>query len=82
MLARDLQNGAQQLVVVRVAFGDAKRVLERLELFRIALADGDEIRVGMALVNRNEFRAETETDDRNVDFFLGHGGVGKLRAER
>ena len=63
---------AEEFVVIGVAFGNAEGLLDGFQFFGVALADGDEIGVGMGLKDRNEFGAETETDDGDVDFFA-HG---------
>ena len=38
-----------------------------------ALADGEEVSVGVSLVDRNELGAEAEADDGEVDFLFRHG---------
>jgi hypothetical protein len=43
-----------------------------IELFRRALADGMHAGLRMPLVNRDEFRAEAEANDGDIDFFRGH----------
>src|SRR5436309_2853076 len=60
---------AQELIVIGVAFRDRKGVLDRLQLFWIALADCDQVRVRMRLVDRNEFSPKPEADDGDVDAF-------------
>ena len=50
-------------------------------LFR-TLADGVHIRIGMMLINRNEFLAESESYDGDIDLVLAHGHILKLFGER
>ena len=63
---------AQQVVVIGEAFRDPERVLNGFQFLRIALANRDEIGVGMRLIDGNEFGAESEADDRDIYFFR-HG---------
>lgn len=53
-------------VVVGVAFGDAKLVAYLIQGIRIALAEGDDIGIWMALVDGNELGAEAEANDRDA----------------
>src|SRR6185369_6196785 len=62
----------EKFVVIGVALRNSERLLDCLQLFRVTLADGDKVSVGMRLQDRNKFRSETETDDGDIDFFLRH----------
>jgi len=59
----------EEFVVVGVAPWNAKSVLNGLQFLGIALADGEEMGVGVGLVDRNKFRTEAETDDGDIYFF-------------
>ena len=62
----------EEFVVIGVALRNAEGVLDGLEFLRVALADREEIGVGVSLIDRNELGAEAESDDGEVDFL--HGG--------
>src|SRR5207247_2531429 len=63
----------EQLVEIGVALLDAKGVADRVEVLLGALADGAEVGLGMTLINGDELRAKTQTDDGEVDLALAHG---------
>ncbi len=48
----------QQFIVVGIAFLNTEGITDRVEFVFAALADRGHVRVGVALVDRNEFRAE------------------------
>ena len=59
-------------VLVRVELRVAEGVADRVQFRRVALADGVHVGVRMALVDGDEFRAEAEADDGDVDPALAH----------
>jgi len=61
--------------VVGVALFDAELVADFVEQFGIALADRAHLRIGMALVDGDEFGAEAETDDGDAGFADGRSHV-------
>ena len=63
----------EQRVEVRVALRDLVAVADRLELLRVALADRDDLRVRVGLVDRDEFGAEAEAGQRDADLLGAHG---------
>ena len=62
----------EELVVIGVAARNAEGVLNGFKFLRVALADGEQVGVGVRLVNRNKLGAETKADDGDVEFFA-HG---------
>ena len=60
----------EQLPVVGVAALDLEGVADLVELFWIALADGMQPSLRMALIEWNELGAEAQADDGHVDPFL------------
>ena len=74
----------EQVAKLRVAPGHPGRHLRSaIQLLGRALADRVHIRVGMPLINGNEFGTEAEADDGDIDFLLvGHEEQGKVKSER
>ena len=66
----------EQLAVIGVAFLDAERIADRIELRPVTLADRVQVGLGMPLVEGDEFSSETQTDNRNIDFSFTHGCSG------
>ena len=68
----------EERVEVRVALRDLVAVADRLELLRIALADRDDLRVRVGLVDGDEFGAEAEAGQRDANLRSAHGGVASF----
>jgi len=56
----------EQRVEVRVALRDLIAVADGLQLLRVALADRDDLRVRVGLVDRDEFGAKAEASQREA----------------
>jgi hypothetical protein len=63
----------EQIIELRVAFFDFEGVADLIELGLCTLTDCVHVRIGMALVNGNEFSAEAQTDDGYIYFLIAHG---------
>ena len=68
----------EQRVEVRVALRDLVAVADRLQLLRVALADRDDLRVRVGLVDWDEFGAEAEAGQRDANLRSAHGGVASF----
>ena len=87
LVGMDLQRGVdmhdvdfripQHLGIIRVTDVDSKIIPGLVQLFPRALADGVHVGMRIALINRNEFFSEFETDDGDVQF-LRHAGILRL----
>src|SRR5258706_11225338 len=62
----------QDVVEIGVALGDAEVIRDLIELSLVTLADGIHVGIGVLLVDRDELRAKTQTDDRDVDLAVFH----------
>ncbi len=62
----------QNVFVFRKPLFDLEGIANLLEFFRIPLTNGVHVGVRMPLEYGNEFRSESQSDDRHVDFFLVH----------
>ena len=69
---------AEEFVVIGVALRNAEGVLDGLEFLRVALADREEIGVGVGLIDRNELGTEAEADDGDIDFLHEWGVEGRF----
>ena len=73
----------EEFVVVDVALGDAESVGDFVELLLVAAADGDEVEVGVRLVDGDELGAEPQSHDRRVEHdVLAHHGNSVFRVVR
>ena len=64
----------EQLIVVGEPFLDAILVTDFIQLRLSALADGHHVGIRVALVDRDKLGTEAETDNRDVDGLVRHGG--------
>jgi hypothetical protein len=62
----------QQVLVARVAGGDAEAVAARVELFLVPPADRVHLGIGVTLIDRDELGAEAESDERDANLFVSH----------
>jgi hypothetical protein len=63
----------QQLAIIGVTVFHPKGIANRVQLFGRALANGVHVGVRMPLVDGDEFRAKTESDNGDIDATLTHG---------
>lgn len=71
----------EQIVKIGITFIDAKRVADGIQFGLGALADRIHIGVWVLLINGNEFGAETEPNDGDVNFTLVHDASTKFAQE-
>ncbi len=62
----------QDVGVIGVALGDFEVIANLIEFFLVALADGVHVGLGMLLIDGDEFSAETQADNGDVGFAVGH----------
>ncbi|MEY3457076.1 MAG: hypothetical protein RL215_233 [Planctomycetota bacterium] len=62
----------EDIFVAGVAFIDAELVAAFFEFSGIAAADGGDVRIGVGLVDGNEFSAEAQSDHGHIELFA-HG---------
>ena len=72
----------EKFVEIGVAFVDAERVADGVELGLGALADGIHVGVWMPLINGDEFCAKTQTDNCDINFTLVHDQFENVRVKK
>src|SRR3546814_4003574 len=55
-----------------ISFFNTESVSDLVHLFRIPLANSNQVRLRMPLINGDEFSAETQADNGNIDLLFFH----------
>jgi len=69
----------EHVLEAREAFGHAERIADFVKFLVRSLADGVHVGVGVMLINGNKLCPKAQTDDRDVDFLLGHWCLPRLQ---
>ena len=62
----------ENFVKLLVSSCNAESIADKIQIGFVASTNGQNICVGVGLVDRNEFGSETEADHGDVNLFLGH----------
>ena len=65
MCTASISGSASISFVVAVTPVHAQRITNAVQRVRVALADSHQLRIWVVLIDRNEFGAESETDETN-----------------
>ena len=65
----------QQLLVIGKPLGNAVLIGNLVQVLLVALAQGHDLGVGMALIDWYELGSETESDDGYFGFFDTHNSI-------